>query len=209
MKTILKSKKGWTLIEAMLAIAIMGIVTIGILQMFQNGIKIWNYSLAKLSLISEANYTMGTLTKVIQGCEGSTIQISRFDNTQPVNSYITATLAEPLYIEAGSGGNNGCGRGGFRQNSYTMAGSAGNPMQIYQQLNKLIVIDSAGNTITISTHIDSLMFTFDNSQIGNTVIVGSRFSETPFANQPPIQVFMQKTVVITHMSGAGFYQKIY
>lgn len=209
MKTILKSKKGWTMIELALAAAITSIATLAVLQMFQNGIIIWNNGLAKLSLIAEANYTMSVLTRFIQDCQGSTIQISRLDNTEPVNSYISGILGEPLFIEAGSGGGNGCGRGGWRQNAYTMTGSSGNPMQVYQQQNKLIVVDSLYNTSTISTHIDSLMFTYDNSLVGTTIIVGARFLEVPFPNKPPVQVFMQKTIVLKHLTSVGFYQSNY
>ncbi len=218
MKKNLKSNKGFTLIEAIIVVGIIGIVSAGVYKLAADGIKMWKYSLARFDLLMESRQTMDFISKWIQSCRGISIEITRVDNTQPVNSSFFSILGEPVYYASGPMTNPGGGRWWRwwrpRLNpSYQTLYNENTAFSIYQIGNKLFLEiklpkSEDTDTLLLSDNISSIMFTFDNSQEGTTVLVGAKFSKRVF-NDPetkPISFFLQKTIIVKHLYSEGHYQ---
>lgn len=217
---LLKKKIGWTLLELMMASALLGALGYGTLKIFTDGIKIWHNSSARLALYSEARLTMLLLTKFIHNCQGSTIRISRFNNSQPAYSFISGILAEPLYVKTTTG--YCCGSG----SDVITVGSANNPnknhTRIYQQDNKLIVAYPylvpgtdirdknavEANTyykyITLSTNLESLIITYDDSRRDKVILISARFVKPGFRNELQ-RINLRQAVVVKRMHASGYY----
>ena len=67
-----KKRKGFTLLEAILSVAIMSIVSVGIFQLLRDGTYMFNFATARLSLTGESRITMLAIKKLIQQSQGST-----------------------------------------------------------------------------------------------------------------------------------------
>ncbi len=217
---ILKNKIGWTLLELLMTSLLLGALGYGTLKIFTDGLKIWHNSSARLALYSEARLTMLLLTKFVQNCQGSTIRISRFNNNQPAQSFISGILVEPLYVKTTTG--YCCGSG----SDTITVGSANNPnknhTRIYQQDNKLIVAYPylvpgtdirdknavEANTyykyITLSTNLESLIITYDDSKRDKIILVSARFVKTGFQNQLQ-RVNLKQAIAVKRMHSSGYY----
>jgi|ERR1035437_11910 prepilin-type N-terminal cleavage/methylation domain-containing protein len=211
----IRKNKGFTFVEVMIAMAIMGLMTVAILKLYTSGITMWNSGRDNLRLSTEAKIAMAALTKFVQVANGTSICISRFDSTEPANSYISGTLTDTIYITSTT---SVCCGGG---SDYFTAGNAGDPVQIFQKDHYLLAVrpvpipgasltdntiaHSRPQCITISANLDSLQFTYDDSTAGNTIVIGMRFSCLVYKNKPPISIFLKKTVVIKHQNGTGYY----
>jgi hypothetical protein len=201
-----------------MTVAILGVVTVGFLKMYQQGATIWNYGTARLALANDARMTMAALTNFIQACNGTSIKISRYDTNQPANSYIAAYLVETAYATTTQ--NNCCGGG----SGTATFGEPGDYVQFYEYGNYLLVVtpyllpgtnltsrknvsdNTRYNCMTISANVDSIMFTFTNSPQNQVVDIAARFSKVAMqANKPPIKILLTKEVVIKHLNSAGFY----
>lgn len=214
MKHRLKRKKGFTLIEIMVSLAILVIVAGIATNMYRNGIDMWNAGVSQLQLQSEARITMMGITQYIHYCQGSTIKISRMGPTQPVDSAIKAKLAETAYATSDNP-SGGCGCNQSNVN-YLTGGDAGQDITFLQEDNMLyyalpIPLTAASTDtvtykyITMTTDLDFINFAFDNSQTSSNVIVTMRLSKKPGYNKKPITVFLKKSVAIKHFHSAGFY----
>jgi len=204
MPRIAKRSKGFTLIEAMITVALLGVFTAGLYQMFKNGIIIFNSTMAKFALETEARQTMAFVTKAIQSCAGASVQISSLDSQNPPNSSFSAVLVEPVYTTDSTGG--GCGR----RVSYSTYMSHPGPNEvasIYQDHNMLYYgyTTQTAAALTLSTHLDSIMFVYNSNAENTTVEVGARFVRVYMWNKPPMAVYMKKTVVVKHLYAAGSY----
>ena len=213
---ILKKKKGFTLIEAMLTVLILSIVSIGVYKMMDDGIKIWNYGTAKLSISSEARIAIAALTKFIHNAIGNSIKISRYDNTQPAASYIAAFVVDPIYVTT-TFSNCGC----CSSSDTLTVGIPGDYVKIYQYNNNLVInfpvippgtdLTSGSDVqnkiyyrnITLSTHLDSLMVYFKDGPENKTLNIAARFSKK--VGNDVIKIFLKKSVVIKHRHSAGYY----
>jgi hypothetical protein len=219
-KKIIKNKNGFTLIEALLASALVALLGYGATKMFLDGVKVWNNGSVRLALYSEARICMIALTKFVHSAQGSTIRISRYDNNQPANSLISGILTEALYVKTTTG--LCCGSG----SDVTTVGSSNNPNKnhtyIYQQDNKLILsypylvpgtdirnknaVDA--NTypkyVTLSTNLESLIITYDDSRKDKTILISARFAKTGFKNEI-IRVNLNQAVSVKRMHTTGYY----
>lgn len=217
---ILKKKIGWTLLELMLVSALLSVIGYGTLKIFMDGVKIWHNSSTRLALYSEARLSMLLLTKFVQNCQGSTIRISRFNNSQPALSYISGILTEPLYVKTTTG--YCCGSG----SDVITVGSTNNPnknhTRVYQQDNKLIFAypylvpgtdirdkdEVEANTyykyITVSTNLESLIITFDDSKRDKIIYISARFVKPGFHNEL-IRVNLKQAVAVKRMHSSGYY----
>src|SRR6056297_2863484 len=97
MKKISKNKKGFTLIETMITVGLVGILFAGVYTMYKNGADIWTWGSAKITLNNEANIVMMGLTKFISSSQGSSLKITRYGPEQPVQSCLSGILAETAY----------------------------------------------------------------------------------------------------------------
>jgi prepilin-type N-terminal cleavage/methylation domain-containing protein len=211
----LRGRKGFTLIEAMIALAILGIMSVVIIRIYSGGTTMWNSARDNFRLSTEAKIAMAAITKFIQAANGTSICISRFDNTEPANSYISGVLTDTVYITSTT---SVCCGGG---SDYFTGGSNGDAVQFFQKDHYLLAvrpvpIPGADLTnpdidhfrpqcVTISANLDSLEFTYDDSIAGSTIIVGMKFSRLVYGNKPPASIFLKKAVVIRHQYGTGFY----
>ncbi|MCX8092841.1 MAG: prepilin-type N-terminal cleavage/methylation domain-containing protein [Candidatus Goldbacteria bacterium] len=218
MLKINKRKKGFTLIEAMISLAIMSIVSVGIYYLMRDGMYMWNVGVAKMALQTEAKMTMVMIKKAIQQCQGTTIRISRFNSNQPANSYISMILTEPIYIKTTI---QRC-RCGSQTEAITV-GAAGSPIEIYQFNNYLRVVypevkpgtdlgdadeverNTFYKTLTLSANVESIMFSFVDSKKGRAINTAARFSKWAWANKKPVSIFLKETVIIKRMHSAGYF----
>ena len=205
--------------EAMLSIAMLSIISVGIFSLLKDGNTMWQNGSARIALESEARITMLTVRKLITQSQGATIAISRFDASQPVNSYLEAIMAEEVYITTTQ---SKCGCAG-QSSSTTTVGAAGAPVQLYQYGSRLLAVypqvkpgtDMTDNTqvtantyyttVTITADLDSISFDFADSKDATVINVGARFSKWVFASSPPMTLFMQETIVVKRMHAAGYY----
>jgi prepilin-type N-terminal cleavage/methylation domain-containing protein len=214
-----KGRRGFTLMEAMLSVAMLSIISVGIFRLLKDGNTMWQNGSARIALESEARITMLTIRKLIAQSQGATIAISRFDTNQPVNSYLEAILAEEVYITTTQAK---CGCAGQSSSTLTV-GAAGAPIQLYQYGSRLLVVypqikpgtDMTDNaqvtantyytTVTITADLDSISFDFADSKDATVINVGARFSKWIFASSPPITFFEQETIIVERMHAAGYY----
>ncbi len=80
-------RKGYTLIEVMIAVAIMAIVIAGSSRFFTNSVKSWSSNYAKLELQQNARNAMDEMTKSLLGASAATVVID--PAAVPANSMIT------------------------------------------------------------------------------------------------------------------------
>jgi prepilin-type N-terminal cleavage/methylation domain-containing protein len=208
-------KKGFTLIEIMFSFAIIGFLTVAIAKMYTGGINAWTYGKAGLQLDTEAQLCMATITKFVHAVNGNSVMISRIDANQPANSYMEGVLLDTIYVTTTTG--HCCGGG---SNAYTV-GVPADAVQIFQKDHYLVVVrpvpipgadptdpniaHSTLQGVTLSANLDSLMFTYDNSAASNTILVTARFTKLVTQGKPPLQIFLNKTLVIKHQVSTGYY----
>lgn len=215
---MIKKNKGLTLIEVMISVTILGIISVGAIKLYSQGLEMWNYGTAKMALAGEARIIMTTLTKFIHACQGTTVKISRFNNNQPTNSYISGKLLETVFVTTTRG--RCCGNA---ETKNMTVGGAGEDVQIFQNNNYLLSVrpyllpgtditdpsevknNTRYKTITLTANVESIMFVYDDSQKSDTIVVSVRLSNKPLFNKPPIKINLKKSVVIKHMHSAGYY----
>jgi prepilin-type N-terminal cleavage/methylation domain-containing protein len=215
---IIKTKKGFTLVEVMMTVGILGVISIGIMNLMKDGMYMWHSGTVRIALMSEARLAMFAAKKMIQQCQGSTLKISRVDASNPANSYIEAVLNEAIFITTTRQ------RCGCDTTSETMtAGGTGAPVKIYQNGTQLLMtyphiapgtdisdadeVEANTSYITsvISNNVESLMFSYIDSRKANTVTIGLRLSKPFWAGKPPMSIFLKETVVVKRMHSAGYY----
>lgn len=221
MKRVLRGNKGFTLMEAMMAIAIMGIVGLGAMRMYADIAYAWRAGSAKMKISAEARLAMLTMRKFIHNCQGKTIVISRFNSNQPVNSYFSAIAGESVYATS-TETNCGCGT----SSDNMTVGTKGDYVQVYQNGRYLIArrpvlgtgIDWNSTSsiqshisyqyVTLSSNLDNITFTLTDSSKGNVVYIAAKFSRAFWADltkKPPAELMLKEAVVIKHPHSGGYY----
>jgi hypothetical protein len=197
----------------MVSLGILVIVAGIATAMYRNGITMWNSGVAQLQLQSEARISMMGITQYIHFCQGNTIKISRFGGTQPVDSAISAKLAETAFETTDNPPACGCNQSGV---DHLTGGDAGQDITFYQNGNTLYFglpnpLTAAStdtvtfNSIPMAKDLDMINFAFDNSLSSQNVIITARFSKKTGVNRVPVEVFIKKTVAIKHFHSAGYY----
>ncbi|HDQ25794.1 MAG TPA: type II secretion system protein [bacterium] len=216
MKTIrLNSRRGFSLLEAVVVIGIMGIVISGLGYLLQNGFYMWNFGSARMAVNSEARIAIEALHKFVQNAQSSTIRISRKDASQPANSFIAGKLAETIYLKT-TGGT--CGFAGGGSN---MVGTAGAEFQIFQDGKHLVAyvpvppapgaysspstITVSYNAVTITSNLEAFTVSFTDTTNDKIISVGVRLSKRVYHDRPPISIMLKKAVVLKHHHTSGFY----
>jgi prepilin-type N-terminal cleavage/methylation domain-containing protein len=214
----IRKKKGFTLVELMISVAIIGIVSAGVMTLMKDGITMWRYGTARMALTAEARTSMVALKKMIQQAQGATIKISRFNSNSPANSYLSAVVAESVFITT-TQQRCGCGT----TSDVVTVGGTGAPVEFYQYNNFIRTVypqvrpgtDLTDNTavqantyyvtLTITSNVESLMFTFVDSKKGTAVSAALRLSKKVLDNKPPVTLFLKETVIVKRMHSAGYY----
>lgn len=215
---MMRKRKGFTLLEAMISIGLLSLISVGLYNLIRNGFYMWNMGTAKIALNAEARLTMSSLKKIIQECQGATVNISRFNSTNPANSYLSAVVTESAFITTTM---QRCGCGSTTDT--VVVGGTGAPVEIYQYNNYLRVVypflapgtdmtDGAEveanthyRTLTVSANVESLMFAFLDSKKGSAISVGVRLSKKAWGTRPPVTVFLKEVIMIKRMHSAGYY----
>lgn len=215
---LLKRKKAFTLLELMLALSLMGIVSIGVYKLSANGYYMYHYGQARLELDNDMRTLMMILKKTIQLSQGSSIQISRFDTEAPANSYLSSVLGETIYITS----NRQKCRLGISADPEVL-GSNGQPMEIYQYKNyirmvvpkvkpgtdmtdaALIQANTYYETITVTSNAEDLAFAFTDSKDGAQVTASVRLSKWVMDQHAPIVLYRKESVTVKRTHAAGYY----
>jgi len=216
----LRGKKGFTLIEAMIASAIIGIVAAGIYQLAINGFAMWNKGTARIELDNEMRLALSVIKKAVQLSQGSTISISRLSDNAPANSYFSAILGETLYITSNRVK---CGRGISADPE--VIGLEGVPIEIYQDRNYIVMSVAAVrpgtdmtnaasikantyyNVLTITSNAELLSFAFRDSRESGQIAAAVKLSKWAMNNEPPISLFRREIATIKRMHSAGVYNE--
>jgi len=209
--------------EAMISIAIMGVVSVGFFRLLNDGTYMWNMGSAKLAITGEARLAMTMIKRLVQECQGSTISLSRLNSNAPAFSYMRAIQLETVYITTTQ---QRCGCGATTD--VTTVGSKGSPVQVFQYPvankgssllavyplirpgtdltdNAAVQANTYYRTLTISANLESLSFGLKDSKKGTVVVVNAKFSKKPFGNKPPVTYSVSESIVVKHMHSAGYY----
>jgi type II secretory pathway pseudopilin PulG len=214
-KTLLRSKKGFTLIEAVITIGMLGVVITVLGNYILNGAYAWNMGAAKMQIAGEGRIAIEALAKFIQNAQAATITISRFNDSQPADSYISGKLAETIYLNVNTGA---CG---FASGGSNMVGTAGGDFAIYQNGRYLVLSvpklasgtnfsDPTNavvtyNNVTLTANLESLMLTFEDSKLGKSISTGVKLSKRVYPTRPEVRMLLKKPVVIKHYHTSGYY----
>lgn len=201
--------------EAMMTIAILGVVVAGVGQLLKNGLYQWRVGSARMALHAEARMTMDALTKFVHNAQGASISISRYNTSQPAYSYISGKLTETAFIASNSPG--ACA---FTTGMTTL-GSSGEEVEIYQSGKYLVArvfdrpaapnygdpdsIQFSYRYVTLSANLESFMVVYDSALEDSTIHVAARFKKFTSANIPPATMFLKKSLVIKRHHSAGYY----
>jgi prepilin-type N-terminal cleavage/methylation domain-containing protein len=214
----LRKKRGFTLVEAMISVAILGIVSMGLNGLFRDSMYMWNMGTARLALNGEARLAMTAVRKLIENAQGTSLTISRFNSNQPAFSYLNATLAESMFITTTTT-NCGC----TNTNEPTTVGETGAPVELYQYNNYLRFVfpvvapgtdltnesavesNTSYKTLTISANVESVVFAFADSNKGTAITAAIRLSKKVWNNKPPVVVFLKENIMVKRMHSAGYY----
>ena len=209
-----KKKKAFTLIEALITVAITGVLISGLGYMLRDGYYMWTYGSARLALTGEARIIIGAIHKFVQNAQASTIIISRKDSNQPANSYIAGKLMETIYLKTSG---ETCG---FFAGGANMIGTAGGNFEIYQKDRTLFaIVPSASQdaflnpsesqitykTITLTTNIENFYVAFSDTKSDKMMNVCIKLSKKIYNNKPPIYVMLKKNIVLRHYHTSGYY----
>ncbi len=220
MKKTFKNKKGFTLIESMITVALLGVVFTGIYTIYKNGADIWTWGSAKITLNNEANIVMMGVTKFIRSSQGSSLKITRYSPDQPVQSCLSGILAETAYSTVDTtedtGSICGTGCGGSADIESVMEGDAGHEFIFFQLDNSLYYARPEPVTVPstqsvpyisepLSNNLDSINFAFRDSSKGRTVLITASFSKKPRINAEPVVLKINKSVSVKRFHSAGFY----
>jgi prepilin-type N-terminal cleavage/methylation domain-containing protein len=221
MKKIVRGKKGFTLIEVMISVAIMGIASIGVMRMYKDGLRAFDIGSKKVAITSEANISMAEITRFIQVCQGSTIRITRFNSSQPANSYFTAAANETVFATT-TKQNCGCGTSSS-PSTYGAAFNYKKPTSVFQYNNCLLAtmpviapgtdysdLDNVDahtslQTVTLTANLDNLSFTFENTTEGDLVIVSLRLRKGAWNNSSFVTTSLRKSILVKRMHSTGYY----
>jgi len=94
-----RGEQGVTLIEMMMAVAVVGVVGAGSAVAFGLGTKLWVLNKTKVALQLEARTTMQLIHAQLQQAQASTIKVSRQNSSQPPYSKIAFTKVDGTAIQ--------------------------------------------------------------------------------------------------------------
>jgi prepilin-type N-terminal cleavage/methylation domain-containing protein len=82
------NKKGWTLVEVLIVVTMIGVLSLSVSSIFYNIWQFYKMSYAQKELQEEARVIMELITRNLRNGISDTIVISRYDATQPYYSKI-------------------------------------------------------------------------------------------------------------------------
>lgn len=85
------NKKGWTLIELCISIAIVGFLSIVLATLVTNSIKMWHLAMARVAIQRDIRGALSLMIRNLRQARSSTVIINSLDDTQPPYSRISFT----------------------------------------------------------------------------------------------------------------------
>lgn len=212
---MLRKTKGFTLIEAMIVVAMMGVMAVGLSSLMKNTYDTWITTTNRMKLQSEARLIMILFTKLVQNSQDTTIKISRLDTNQPANSYIGGRVMETVYVTTSTPG--GCG---FSTSGTEVIGGSGDDFAIYQNgryiIGKYPSLPAGANIenpgaltftykyVTLSASAEQFQVAFEDSSAEKAISAVVRLSAKTAYNKATDLMLKQKVIVKHHYS-SGFY----
>jgi prepilin-type N-terminal cleavage/methylation domain-containing protein len=92
------NKKGWTLVEVLIVVTMIGILSLSVSSIFYNIWQFYKMSYAQKELQEEARVIMELITRNLRNGVSDTIVISRYDDTQPYYSKIDFNTVDGLRV---------------------------------------------------------------------------------------------------------------
>jgi type II secretory pathway pseudopilin PulG len=214
-KKTLKNSGGFTLLEAVLTIGMLGVVITVLGSYLKNGAHAWNMGAAKMQLTGEGRIAIETLAKFVQNAQAATITVTRLNNSQPAGSYISGKLAETVYLRVNS---TSCG---FASGGSNLVGTAGGDFAVYQNGRYLVAtvpyVPSGTSladptnasfgyrSITLTANLEALMISFEDTNTSKTVSTGVKLAKRVYPDLPDVKILLKKPIVIKHQHASGYY----
>jgi prepilin-type N-terminal cleavage/methylation domain-containing protein len=212
---MLSRSKGFTLLEAMLVVAILGVMSVGLGSILKSSWETWASTTGRMKLTQESRLAIISITKLVQNSQSSSLKITRLNSNQPANSYIAGKIMETVYINAATAG--GCG---FSATGSEVVGSSGEDYAIYQDGRYLIgkypvppsnpdfsnpsTITFTYRYVTLSASVDQFMVAFDEAASEKSISAALRLS-TRISSGKVTRLMLKQRVIVKHQYTSGYY----
>ena len=151
-------ERGFTLIELMMAVALLGIGTTFMTILFLKGYQNWKSSFDTMILQRNIRLTLGKVSKALREARPGTVVIDRLAATEPMFSRIAFT--------------DGRGRGWV----------------IWQESRRIVMLEPLANGTSVTTFvaadIDALSFVYPSFHDLSLIDVGITGRKVPYARAP-------------------------
>ena len=88
------NRRGYTLVEIMIGVAILGILGAVVTNLFIGGVRFWRLSIAKSEIQRDARTYLDAIGRTLRQAQASTVTIDRLNSSQPAYSRISFTTIQ-------------------------------------------------------------------------------------------------------------------
>lgn len=85
----MRGQRGFTLVEAMIVVGIMGIIGVVVTNLFTGVIRGWHFNLGHIASQRQARAARDTMVKFVRQASAASVEIGRFHPSQPPLSMLT------------------------------------------------------------------------------------------------------------------------
>jgi len=164
-------ERGFTLIELMIAVALLGVGMAFITNMFLNGWRLWKRSYDELNIQRNTRDAVALITRSLREASAATVSISTPAGAQQFGQISFRTGQGVGWI--------------FRQSGTSI---------IY--VTQMQAGPATGTTILLTSDVDSLTFVYPNLQDTHLIDVGLTARKIPYSKGNPIIVQIVERVLM-------------